>query len=511
MFAALAPAASAAFAPAPPHRGRQTVRAVAFVAHPRQRRVPARASFAASTAPSRPGLAPLRVSSGRATFARRLRASRSVARAAAGDAADDAFPAPPTFVGAPMDPGSAHGQMLAHVLDNESHLFTAAVEATLDRMSEELDADEQRQGSVDVTADEDETAVTSRSASAAANAPSGADGGGLVLFRRIQAMRASERRNGVQDVMYANILQKFRGLNVDMLPPLDEEMFDVRGVDLTRLTDGVHSANALSMVKEHLMGMLGPAASSASANALVRTSKLQAAQMYAASIMFGYFLRKADKRFSLDRAMGTLPLNPEESARSLEALFESASAMDSVDEAHLGMGSGDDAEGGRPSASERSSDDIKIKTTASEGGKLTLKQYIQSFDAATLAETARVVSLEGVVLAERQTGALFGSVETLAREMQSALEEGGEPITSPEELMRRVEDVVGGGKVATVTLPVATQRRVVLEAVAFGSFLRDAEAYVDARDGRLLTPAPRRRGPPGMLGGGQGPDGGARV
>ena len=343
MFAALAPAASAAFAPAPPPRGR-TVRAVAFVAHPRHRRVAARASFAASTPPSRPGLAPLRVSSGRATFARRLRASRSVARAAAGDAADDAFPAP-TFAGAPMDPGSAHGQMLAHVLDNESHLFTAAVEATLDRMSEELDADEQRQGSVDVTADEDETKTKT-------NAPSGADGG-LVLFRRIQAMRASERRNGVQDVMYANILQKFRSLNVDMLPPLDEEMFDVRGVDLTRLTDGAHSAEALSMVKEHLMGMLGPEASAAYGNALVRTSKLQAAQMYAASIMFGYFLRKADKRFSLDRAMGTLPLNPEESARSLEALFESASAMDSVDAADLGI-EGDAR--GRPSASERSDD-----------------------------------------------------------------------------------------------------------------------------------------------------------
>ena len=386
-----------------------------------------------------------------------------------------------------MDPGSAHGQMLAHVLDNESHLFTAAVEATLDRMSEELDADEQRQGSVDVTADEEERP--------AANAPSGADGG-LVLFRRIQAMRASERRNGVQDVMYANILQKFRSLNVDMLPPLDEEMFDVRGVDLTRLTDGAHSAEALSMVKEHLMGMLGPEASAAYGNALVRTSKLQAAQMYAASIMFGYFLRKADKRFSLDRAMGTLPLNPEESARSLEALFESASAMDSVDAADLGI-EGDAR--GRPSASERS-DDIHMKTNASDG-KLTLKQYIQSFDAATLAETARVVSLEGVVLAERQTGALFGSVETLAREMQSALEEGGEPITSPEELMRRVEDVVGGGKVATVTLPVATQRRVVLVAVAFGSFRRDAEAFVDARGGRLLTPAPGG-GPPGGRGGG---------
>ena len=501
MFAALAPAASAAFAPAPPHRGRPTVRAVAFVAHPRQRRVPARASFAASTPPSRPGLAPLRVSSGRAALARRFRASRCVARAAGGDASDDAFPAPPTFAGAPMDPGSAHGQMLAHVLDNESHLFTAAVEATLDRMSEELDAEEQRQGSVDVTADEGESRTRS-------DAPGGADGG-LVLFRRIQAMRAAERRNGVQDVMYANILQKFRSLNVDMLPPLDEEMLHLRGVDLTQLTNGVHSVEALSMVKEHLMGMLGPEASTAYSNTLVRTSKLQAAQMYAASIMFGYFLRKADKRFSLDRAMGTLPLNPEESARSLEALFESASAMDSIDEADA---AGFDPTGVYENEKKNGSDDSSTDDKrASSSGKTTLKQYIQSFDAATLAETARVVSLEGVVLAERQTGALFGSVEALAREMQSALEGSGNgaPITSPEELMRRVEDVVGNGKVKTVTLPVATQRRVVLEAVAFGSFLRDAEAFVDARDGRLLTPAPARQGPPGMLGGGNDRDGGA--
>ena len=38
----------------------------------------------------------------------------------------------------------------------------------------------------------------------------------------------------------------------------------------------------------------------------VRISKLQAAQVYAASVMFGYFLRKVDKRFQLEKAMGTL-------------------------------------------------------------------------------------------------------------------------------------------------------------------------------------------------------------
>ena len=74
----------------------------------------------------------------------------------------------------------------------------------------------------------------------------------------------------------------------------------------------------------------------------------------------------------------------------------------------------------------------------------TLKQYIMGFDQARLAETARVVSLEGVVLAERQTGALFGSIELLAKEMQGAIENAGQgQITSAEDLMRVVEKVVG--------------------------------------------------------------------
>ena len=114
------------------------------------------------------------------------------------------------------------------------------------------------------------------------------------------------------------------------------------------------------------------------------------------------------------------------------------------------------------------------------------------------------MSLEGVVLAERQTGALFGSVEDLAMEMKEALESGGVEINSADELMSRVQEVVGAGKVKTLTVPVATQRRIVLEAVAFGSFLRDVESGVDARDGRLLTPAPsagRGREPPGLIGG----------
>jgi len=436
------------------------------------------------------------------------------AAAAASGASSSGSDDDPKFP-APVSPGSPQGSMLAHVLSSEPHLFTAAVEATLDMLSDQIDAEEGG-GAID-TGVSNTTVKVDDVKKKKGGGGGGADeqAAGLVLFKRIRDMRAAERRNGVQDLMYASIIQKFLSVGVDMMPPLDDDRISLRGVDLNQLTNGVHSVEALEMVKEHLLALTGPQALTAASNALVRMSKLQAAQMYAASIMFGYFIRKADKRFSLDRAMGTLPLNPLESAKALERLFNSASAMDSVDEADMsvpGMGMGGFGGGGGAGSWDVDGDGNAsaaggAATAAGGAGAAaqplsTLKQYIKSFDTRALTETARIVSMEGVVLAERQTGALFGSIEELAQEMQAALQEGGTAITSAEELMSRVQEVVGSGKVKTLTVPYATQRRIVLEAVAFGSFLRDVESYVDGYDGRLLTPTSSSSG--GGSGGGGG-------
>ena len=70
-----------------------------------------------------------------------------------------------------------------------------------------------------------------------------------------------------------------------------------------------------------------------------------------------------------------------------------------------------------------------------------------------------------------------------------------------QELMERVHQAVGSGKVEVVNVTVATQKRSVLEAVAFGTFLRDVETHVDT-DYALLTPAPSIGG--GSEGGGGG-------
>jgi hypothetical protein len=56
-----------------------------------------------------------------------------------------------------------------------------------------------------------------------------------------------------------------------------------------------------------------------------------------------------------------------------------------------------------------------------------------------------------------------------------------------EELMKRASKAVADDEVATVSMSISTQRRAVLEAVAFGSFLREVETHVDTTYG-LLTP-----------------------
>jgi hypothetical protein len=79
------------------------------------------------------------------------------------------------------------------------------------------------------------------------------------------------------------------------------------GSNYKALTEGVHSTDAIALVKEHLGSLLGT--SPVSSYAKMKISKLQAAQVYAASVMFGYFLRRADLRFQVPPCL-TLALTP---------------------------------------------------------------------------------------------------------------------------------------------------------------------------------------------------------
>ena len=61
-----------------------------------------------------------------------------------------------------------------------------------------------------------------------------------------------------------------------------------------------------------------------------------------------------------------------------------------------------------------------------------------------------------------------------------------------EDLLKRIQEAVVEDKVSTLNMTVGSQRRTVLEALAFGTFLRDIETWVQS-EYNLLTALPMPR------------------
>lgn len=373
-----------------------------------------------------------------------------------------------TFGLAPVKPKTSYGEMLGYYLKMEPQLFKAAVEDQLMKLKSEREEKEKRRLQI-----EDSSSVGKK------------DKAELVLQKRMEELRASEVAATLEDLMYVSILEKFLLLRVEMLPRMDG-FVDVSPTNLTALTEGIHSKEALELVKEHLMGVMGPAQMNQFSNVNVKMSKFQMAQVYAASIMFGYFLRRVDKRFQLERSMGTMPIDREDAVKRLEKLFSLAdSTADDVDVASGGESASGATAGAskEPAASENSNLPVKKEKSA-------LRGYVESFNQTTMVEMARIVSAEGAALVERQTSAVLGDIQRLTQEIQAAV---GRDASSMDEVMERMAKAVEKDQVETLTMTVGTQRRAVLEAVAYGTFLRDVETWVQVDYG-LLTPLPAPRG-----------------
>lgn len=380
----------------------------------------------------------------------------------------------PFFALAPSAPRSPVGELAAYYLQMQPHLFEDAVDSQFKMLQEAREAQQQQQ--------QQEDGSTTNAALSSMD---------LTLNKRMAEVRRAEQIIAIEDLLYICILERFQRIGVDLLPRV--EPIQESATTLKALTEGVHSMEAIQLVKEHILSVLGPAAM-ALPDTLIKMSKLQAAQVYAASTMFGYFLRKVDSRFQLAKSLGVLPESPEDAVNRLEKLFSMADDMErSGDPDTAPNNTKEGGTSGTASSSSSSSSSLIQKP------KSALRQYVETFDQTVLQEMARLVTVEGSALVERQTKALFGDVKQLQQEMQKAV---GQDATSMDELMQRVQQAVGDGSVSSLTISVGTQRRLVLEAVAYGCFLRDVEGDVDGRYGGLLTPLSS------MGGGDGGGDGG---
>lgn len=320
---------------------------------------------------------------------------------------------------APLQFESPSGQLLAQILQTHPHLLPAAIDQQIDNL--QVERDSLRKESPPPSQD--------------------------LLQRRIAEVLDKERQKALEEIIYCLIVQKFVDKGISMIPPLLVPADPTGRVDTwpnqEQKLESVHSAEAFEMIQSHVSLVLGERFVGP-LDTLVHISKLKLGKLYAASIMYGYFLRRVDERFQLERSMKTLP-----EGFSEDQTFDEPTPKNQLwDEGSLiripSDVFGDD--------SENLSDSIESKSYK-------LRSYVMYLDSDTLQRYATIRSKEAVSLIEKQTQALFGRPDI-------RIAEDGTLDTSNDEAV--------GISFSGLTM-------LVLEAVAFGSFLWDAEGYVEGK------------------------------
>ncbi|WOL11611.1 hypothetical protein Cni_G20375 [Canna indica] len=341
----------------------------------------------------------------------------SVVRASASSSSE---PAPPI---APLQLESPVGQFLSQILVSHPHLLPAAVDQQLEQLLSAREAEENKEEP----------------------APSGTD---IVLYRRIAEVKANERRRTLEEILYALVVQKFVEAGVSLVPAISRLADPSGRVDQQPSRDEkletLHSLEAYEMIKNHLALILGLRLSDS--KSVTAISKLRVGQVYAASVMYGYFLKRVDQRFQLEKSMKTLPWGSDED----ESAIKQAMPDESRQSRHSGIS--------HPEVSSWSSSNFHEGGFVNGSKSCRLRSYVMSFDSDTLQRYATIRSKETFTIIEKHTEALFGRPEI---------------VITP-------EGIIDSSKDELLKISFAGLRRLILEAVTFGSFLWDVESYVDS-------------------------------
>lgn len=320
---------------------------------------------------------------------------------------------------APLQLQSPIGQFLSQILTTHPHLLPAAVDQQLQQLQTQRHAEEQTQE------------------------PPASPTHDIVLYRRIAEVKENERKRALEEILYALVVQRFMDADVPLIPAVAPSCTDPYGrVDTWAQDDEklerLHSSEAREMIQNHLALVLGNRIGDFAS--VVQISKLRVGQVYAASVMYGYFLKRVDERFQLEKTVKMLPADATDEGEG-EEWVSNAPLHPEISSMAVEQG---DVSPGESS--------LGIKPSR-------LRTYVMSFDGDTLQRLATIRSKEAVSIIERHAEALFGRP-------QIAITPQGTVDTSKDELIK----ISFGGL-----------KRLVMEAVTFGSFLWDVETYVDSR------------------------------
>ncbi|GAB2273422.1 hypothetical protein Dimus_008217 [Dionaea muscipula] len=269
-----------------------------------------------------------------------------------------------------------------------------------------------------------------------------------LCFRRMAEVKEKERQKALEEIMYCLVVHKFVENGISMIPKISPTSDPTGRVDFwpnqELKLESVHSTEAFEMIQSHLAIILGERYVGPLQN-IVEISKIKLGKLYAASIMYGYFIKRVDQRYQLERSLNTLPKD----LREKEIEFQDPEAKNplwdpdsliQIPSTGFGDSFGEVAESG-------------------DGKSYRLKSYVMYLDAETLQRYATMRSKEAVSLIEKQTQALFGQPNIKLAD-DGSLEAHNDEI---------------------IVISFSGLTLLILEAVAFGSFLWDSEDYVESR------------------------------
>lgn len=325
---------------------------------------------------------------------------------------------------------SGQAQMVLNSLKENPGLFDERVEQQLEALRDQRQEEEDQQQSLEKTLEEDS----------------------LILRKRINEVRQSERLRIVKELLYLKVVNKFNKLKMPLIPAL-KSGGDVQlgAVNLTGLTTAVHTGDAMELVQEHLLRIVEQHLDLNTNEA--KMPLFEASQVYAMSCFFGYWLRNADERFQLEKLA--------DQRFQLEKLVGDVGVP--------GEQSGPGANTGL------------FGEDRSVIGSKYLKNYISSFGPENFLDLRNSVEAQAAI--ELQVTALFGDLKVLKDKFMNALGSG----TSREEARRKLIQAIANNDLEIISFTSQELTRLVLEAVAFGSLLNEAKKQVNSIYGLTRT------------------------
>ncbi|KAI4356337.1 hypothetical protein L6164_000367 [Bauhinia variegata] len=255
-----------------------------------------------------------------------------------------------------------------------------------------------------------------------------------LLHRRIAQVKEHECETAVEDIMYLLIFYKFSEIRVPLVPKLSRCIYNGR-LEILPSKDweleSIYSLGILDMIKEHVTIMTGLRANCSVTESWATTQIRQflLGRIYIASILYGYFLKSISRRFHLERSLSMT----NHDLRRTSQLFQDMCPY-----------------GFKGVISSRTSNTQSIGQGLIQEEEIIedLKGYIRGNLTGPLQRCAKLRSEEAVNLVESHSVALFGN-----------------------------EGLVESDNVVLTSF--SSLKRLVLEAVAFGSFLWETEDHID--------------------------------